>query len=267
MQLLTPLVPDPRAPLARANPIAKLGAGVLLLVALFASLDGVTAAIVLAGVLALLPFSGLSESSLAGLAWLIGLGAVSIALFSILFAPAQAGPTLVAIGPLRIGVDTAIGGAGLAARLVAIALTGILAVATSDPTALADGLVQQLRVSPRFAIGALAALRLVPRLALEWQTIALARRARGIDAGRNPVAAVRLFAGQLLGLLVAAIRLATRMATAMEARGFGALPARTVARPRRMRAGDWAWIAAAFVLGAGAIGVSLLLGTWRPLIG
>jgi energy-coupling factor transport system permease protein len=267
MQLLTPLVPDPRAPLARANPVAKLGAALALLLALFASLDGVTATVVLAGILVVLPFSGLSPGALAGRAWLIGLGAVSIALFSILFAPAQEGATLVAVGPLRIGVDTAIGGVGLAARLVAVALTGILAVATSDPTALADALVQQLRVPPRFAIGALAALRLVPRLALEWQTIALARRARGIDAGRNPIAAARLFAGQLLGLLVAAIRLATRMAMAMEARGFGALPTRTVARPQRMRAGDWAWIAGAVGLGAGAIGLSLLLGTWRPLIG
>lgn len=267
MQLLTPLAPDPRAPLARADPVAKLGAALLLFVALFASLDGVTAAVVLAGIVVLLPFSGLSPSALAGRAWLIGLGALSIALFSVLFAPSQAGQTLVAIGPLRIGVDTALGGAGLAARLVAIALTGILAVATSDPTALADGLVQHLRVSPRFAIGALAALRLVPRLALEWQTIALARRARGIDAGRNPIAVVRLFAGQLLGMLVAAIRLATRMATAMEARGFGALPTRTIARPQRMRAGDWAWIAAAFALGAGAIGLSIVLGTWRPLLG
>ena len=267
MQLLTPLAPDPHAPLARANQIAKLGAALLLLAALFASIDGVTGGIVLIGLLVLLPFSGLTVAALAGRAWLIGLGAVSIALFSILFAPSQAGATLVAIGPLRIGAETAIGGAGLAARLVAIALTGILAVATSDPTALADGLVQQLRISPRFAIGALAALRLVPRLALEWQTIALARRARGIDAGRNPVAAIRLFAGQLLGLLVAAIRLATRMATAMEARGFGALPTRTVARPQRMRTGDWAWVAAALALGAGAIGVSLALGTWRPLIG
>ena len=267
MQLLTPLAPDPRAPLARANPVAKLGAGLALLVALFASLDGVTASIILAGVLVLLPFSGLSLAALAGRAWLIGLGAVSIALFSVLFAPTQAGPALLAVGPLRIGVDTAIGGAGLAARLVAIALTGILAIATSDPTALADGLVQQLRVSPRFAIGALAALRLVPRLALEWQTIALARRARGIDAGRNPIAALRLFAGQLLGLLVAAIRLATRMAMAMEARGFGALPTRTVARPQRMRVGDWGWIGAAVALGAGAVAVSVALGTWRPLIG
>jgi hypothetical protein len=34
-----------------------------------------------------------------------------------------------------------------------------------------------------------------------------------------------------------------------------------------MTAGDWGWIAAATVLAAAAIGVSLALGTWRPLIG
>jgi energy-coupling factor transport system permease protein len=57
------------------------------------------------------------------------------------------------------------------------------------------------------------------------------------------------------------------MALAMEARGFGALPCRTVARMQGMTAGDWAWIGGALALGAGAIGLSLALGTWRPLIG
>ena len=42
MQLLTPLVPDPGAPLGRANPVAKLVAALALLIVLFASLDGVT---------------------------------------------------------------------------------------------------------------------------------------------------------------------------------------------------------------------------------
>ena len=40
-----------------------------------------------------------------------------------------------------------------------------------------------------------------------------------------------------------------------------------MARPQRMRAADWAWIAGALLLGAGAMGVSMALGTWRPLIG
>ena len=267
MRLLTPLVPEPDAPLARANPVAKLAAALVLLIALFASLDGVTALIVLAGLGALLPFSGLRMHDLVGRAWLVGLAVVAIAIFNIVFAAEQLGPTAVALGPVRVGWETVVNGLGLGVRLLAIVLAGLLATATTQPTDLADSLVQQLRVSPRFAVGALAALRLLPILSREWQILAMARRARGVEAGRSPVAAVRLFAGQLLAILVVAIRRATRMALAMEARGFGAMPCRSSARKHRMRASDWAWIAAALVLAVSAIGVSLALGTWRPLIG
>jgi energy-coupling factor transport system permease protein len=267
MRLLVPLVPEPDAPLARANPVAKLAAALVLLVALFASLDGVTALVVLAGLAAVLPFSGLRIRDLLGRAWLIGLAVVAIAVFNIVFAAEQLGPTALEVGPLRIGAETLVNGLGLGVRLLAIVLAGLLATATTQPTDLADALVQQLRVSPRFAVGALAALRLLPVLSREWQILAMARRARGVEAGRSPVAAVRLFAGQLLAILVTAIRRATRMALAMEARGFGAMPCRTSAREQRMRAGDWGWILAALLLAAWAIGVSLALGTWRPLLG
>lgn len=267
MRLMTPLIPDLGAPLARVNPVAKLAAALILMVALFASLDGVTALVVLAGLVALLPISGLSVSTLVGRAWLIGLGAVSIGVVNVLFAAEQVGPTVIAIGPLRVGSETLVDGLGLMCRLVAIALAGILATATSQPTEVADALVQQLRVSPRFAIGALAALRLLPLMAREWQTIGMARRARGVEAGRSPIRAVGLFLGRLLALLVGAVRRASRMALAMDARGFGAKPCRTVARAQRMTAGDWTWVGGALVMGAGAIGLSLALGTWRPLIG
>lgn len=267
MRLLTPIVPDPAAPLAHANPVAKLAAALVILVALFASLDGVTAGVVLVGLIALLPASGLPIRALAGRAWLVGVTAISIGVFNVLFAAEQAGPTVVALGPLRIGAETLVNGAGLVLRLLAIALAGLLATATSDPIEVADSLVQQLRVSPRFAIGALASLRLLPLLAQEWQTLGMARRARGVEARRSPLAAVRLFAGKMLSLLVGVIRRGSRMALAMEARGFGALPCRSIARPQRMRPYDWAWIVGAVALVAAAIGVSLALGTWRPLIG
>ena len=267
MRLVTPIVPNASSPMARANPVAKLAAGFLILIALFASLDGVTALIIMAVLLALLPVSGISASALLGRAWLVGIAAVSIAAINVLFAPEQLGPTVVAVGQLQIGGETLVNGLGLGVRLLGVALAGILSTATSDPTEMADALVQQLRVSHRFAIGVLAALRLLPLLAQEWQTIGLARRARGVDAGRSPIAAVRLFAGRLLALLVGAIRRGSRMALAMEARGFGAMPCRSVARVQRMRAGDWAWIGGAALLGAMAIGISVALGTWRPLFG
>ena len=267
MRLFTPLVPDPRAPLPRANPVAKLAAGSVLLIALFASLDGVTAGIVLAALVAALPLSGLSARDLLSRSWLVGLAAVSIGVFNVVFAAEQLGPTVVALGPIRIGAETLVDGLGLALRLLAVVLAGLLATATTQPTDLADSLVQQLRVSPRFAIGALAAFRLLPLLSQEWQTLAMARRARGVEAGRSPLAALRLFAGQLLALLVGAIRRGTRMALAMEARGFGAMPCRTAARVQRVRRGDWALIGGSLLLATVAIGVSVALGTWRPLLG
>lgn len=267
MHLITPIVPDSTAPLARANPLAKLAAALVLMAALFASLDGVTASVVLGALLMLIPSSGLSLRTIVGRARLVAVVAISIGVFNVLFASEQAGPLIAAVGPLRIGAETVLNGVGLSLRLLAIALAGLLATASSDPVEVADALVQQLRVSPRFAIGVLAALRLLPLFAQEWQTIGMARRARGVEAGRSPIAAVRLFGSQLLALLVGAIRLGSRMAVAMEARGFGASPCRTVARPQQMRTSDWGWIAGAVVLAALAIGVSVVLGAWRPLIG
>jgi energy-coupling factor transport system permease protein len=256
-----------RAMLQRVNPVAKLLAALVLMVALFVSLDAVTAGIILVALLALTTLSGIPRSVLIGRGWLIALLAISVGLFNVLFAAEQFGPTVATIGPVEIGAETLGNGVGLALRLIAIFLAGTLATATSDPTEVADALIQQARVSPRFAIGVLAALRLVPVLAREWRTIGLARRARGVEAGRSPVAAVRLLAGRLMALLVAAIRRASRMAVAMDARGFGASERRTIARPQRMRVADLAWIAGAIGLSAVAVGTSIAIGTWRPLLG
>ena len=103
--------------------------------------------------------------------------------------PSRSARPSLSLDRLEIGAETLANGAGLALRLLAIVLAGVLATATSEPIEIADSLIQQLRVSPRFAIGVLAALRLLPLLAQEWQTLGLARRARGVEAG--PIAARR----------------------------------------------------------------------------
>jgi energy-coupling factor transport system permease protein len=120
-------------------------------------------------------------------------------------------------------------------------------------------LQQQVRLSPRLAVGVLAAIRMLPILAVEWQLLGMARRARGVSAGRSPVAAARLAFGKLLALLVGAIRRATRLALAMEARGFGTAPCRTVARRQWMRAADWGLLVAAVAVGAAALGIGSAL--------
>jgi energy-coupling factor transport system permease protein len=266
MTLFTPLRPDPSALLPRLNPAAKLGAALLLMAVLFVSADGVTAAVVLAGLLGATAASGLEPRVLLARTWPLLLAALSVSVLNTFLAGEQRGD-LIDLGPMTIGGDTLLTGIGLGLRLLGIAYAGVLAVVTTDPTDLADSLVQQLRLSPRFAIGALAAARLLPIMADEWQILSLARRARGVEAGRSPVAAVRLFFGQLLALLVAAIRRGTRLALAMEARGFGTRPWRTVARPQVVRRPDWLLIGAATALAAFAVGVSVGVGAWRFVLG
>jgi energy-coupling factor transport system permease protein len=266
MRLFTPLRPNPDAPLARANPAIKLGAAALVMLALFASVDAVTAGVVLLGLGVATAYSGLSARTLLGRTWPLLLAALSVGILNTLLAPGQTGTPL-RLGPLVIGTDNLVAGIGLGLRLLGIAYSGVLALASTDATDLADSLVQQLRLSPRFAVGALAGARLLPILADEWQVLSLARRARGVEPGRSPVAAVWLFFGQLLGLLVAAVRRATRLATAMESRGFGALPCRSIARPQVVGQDDWLLLAATAGLAVAAIVVSVALGTWRFILG
>ncbi|HET6380255.1 MAG TPA: energy-coupling factor transporter transmembrane component T [candidate division Zixibacteria bacterium] len=263
MRLFTPLRPRPEAFLARANPAAKLGAAAILMVALFVSADVVTATIVLAGLLAAVPASGLAASDLLNRTWPILLAALSVGVLNAVFAAETVGEVVARIGPFGIGTGNLVSGLGLGLRLLGIALSGVLALVTTDPTDLADSLVQQLRLPSRFAIGALAAARQLPILATEWQTLSLARRARGVEAGRSPVEAMRLFASKLLALLIAGVRRGTRLAMAMESRGFGTRACRSVARPQVVRQADWALIGAAAVLGVAAIGISVGIGTWE----
>jgi energy-coupling factor transport system permease protein len=264
LRLLEP-VADPAAPLARRAPVAKLAAAFGLSLGLLAAVDPVTPAVALLVELALLPLFGLRIRLLARRAWPLLASIAGIALTQLLFPAARPGQVLLHLGPYLLTTGMLLAALGLALRVLAIALPGIVVVASTDPTDLADSLIQHARVPARFAIGALAAFRLVPLLADEWELLTMARRARGVDAGRNPVAHARLFASTVFALLVGAIRRATRMATAMDARGFDAGAPRSVARPQPFTAADAALIAGALLLATTAITVSLLLGTFRPV--
>ncbi len=265
MQLATPLSVRADAPLGSLDPLARIGAAVILMGFGFVALDGVTAGIILAGILAVTPMTGIGLRALSRRAWPIVVAAVLIALVNAVLGPPR-GAVVLAAGPVAVHGGSLLAGAALGLRILAIALAGVVALAATDPTDLADALVQELHAPPRFALGALAALRLMPLLAQEWQLVGLARRARGVSA-RSPLGWVRLQAGRLMALLVGAIRRATRLAQAMEARGLGSRRCRTAARPQRMTRLDGAVLGGALLLGAAATVVSLLLGTYRPLFG
>ncbi|WP_018787346.1 energy-coupling factor transporter transmembrane protein EcfT [Micromonospora sp. CNB394] len=261
------LVAVPGAPLARRNPVAKLAAALVFTVILVATLDPVAPAIAIAVELAVLPLFGVRYRVLARRAWPLLAGAVGILVTLVLFAADRSGPVLLQAGPILVTEGVLTTALGLVLRMVAVALPGIVVFATTDPTDLADALIQNAKAPARFAIGALAAFRMVPLLEQEWRMISLARRARGVDAGRNPVAKLRLFASTAFTLLVGAIRRGTRLAVAMDARGFDAGTPRTVARPQRFTRADTLLVAGAALLAGAALATSIALGTFRPLIG
>jgi len=248
------LGPARPVPLSAVNPVAQLTAIVATTVVLLVSGDLVTPAVLLAAELALLPAAGLVRpGDVLRRTWPLLVSALGVAWVNVAF------------GSLS-GAEAWVSGATWALRVVALSLPGILLVASTDPVRLADALTLHWRVSTRFAYGALAALRLVPLLAAEWESIRLARRARGVDAGADPAAHARLLASISFALLVGAIRRGTRLATAMDARGFDSGIARTNARGSVLRPLDTWFTAGAVAVCVLAVGLSVLTGSWHPVL-
>jgi energy-coupling factor transport system permease protein len=249
-------------PIFAVNPVAKLATALVIGVALLLSLDWVSALVALALELVLLIWGGVGARrlSLRALPILVAalLAGVTIALygrasgathFAFLFAR-------VSDGSLTLAVATVL-------RILAIGLPALVLFLTVDPTDLADGLAQVLRLPARFVIGSLAALRLAGLFLDDWRSLELARRARGTaDRGR-----VRRFAGQAFALLVLSIRRGSKLATAMEARGFGGSTKRTWARPSRVGWPEVLLVAIGMGVAAAAISAAILAGTWRFLGG
>jgi energy-coupling factor transport system permease protein len=247
--------------LARRNPVAKLGAALILSLALVATLDPVTPACALVVELVAMPFFGVRPGALARRAWPLAVAALGILVTMVLFAADRTGRLLVSIGPLDLTTGVVSDALALTLRVFAIALPGVLVFATTDPTDLADALVQNVKAPARFAIGALAAFRLLPLLSQEWQMLRLARRARGVSGG------LRTFVSTAFALLVGALRRGGRLAVAMDARGFDSGIPRTYARVQVFRGADTALLAGTALLAAAILTVTVLAGAFHPIIG
>ena len=242
----------------RINPVAKLAAALVIAVGLVLSVDWVSAltALVLEVVLVLVLRVPLRSLLTRGAVLMLaaGLTAVTILLYGESSGAVHWHFLLITVsdGSITLALATFL-------RVLAIALPSVFLFVDTEPTELADGLGQVLRLPARFVLGALAGVRLVGLLGQDWRYLGYARRARGVaDQAR-----IRRAAGQAFALLVSAIRRGSMLATAMEARGFGAYPTRTWARPSRFGWRETALICAAFVIVAVGDRVSVGTGHWN----
>jgi energy-coupling factor transport system permease protein len=247
---------------ARINPVAKLGVSALIAVPLILTLDPVSASVALALEFVLFLFAGIGWREFWVRTWPVWLAAPLTGLTIALYGETS-GTVYVEWFVLRISDGSLALALATMLRVLAIALPSVVLFVTVDPTDLADGLGQVLRLPARFVLGALAGLRMVGLFLDDWRALELARRARGVaDRGR-----IRRFLGMAFALLVLSIRRGAKLATAMEARGFGAPGPRTWARPSRFGAAEWLLLVVGAAISGIAIAAAVATGTWNFILG
>lgn len=246
-----------RGLLARTNPVARVLALLVATTPLLITIDPVSAGVALALELALMPLSGVSARSFFMKATPLLVAAPLGALSMLLYA-SPGGNVYWQFGPAAISDHSIWLALGIGLRMCAIVMPAIALLDRIDPTDMGDGLAQILHLPARPVLAALAGARMTSLMAADWKALERARRARGVgDASR-----IRSFLRGAFSLLVFALRRSGKLATTMEARGFGAAGKRTWARVSRLHAADAVLMVVAIALPAIALAASIWAGTF-----
>ncbi|MCE0509808.1 energy-coupling factor transporter transmembrane protein EcfT [Microbacterium sp. KKR3/1] len=240
------------------NPVTKLVLAVLLSVPLFASIDITSALAAIVLQLLCLPLTRLRPSTVLRRLLPIAIFA-PIAGVSMLLYAEPAGRIYWTFGFATISEDSITLAIAVSLRVVALGLPTILLFGGTDPTELADALAQVAKLPSRFVLGILAGTRMLGLFLDDWRTMSLARRARGVgDRG-----VLRRFFSMAFVLLVFAVRRGSKLALAMEARGFASDIPRTWSRPSRLHPRDAVALMGGIAIMALALAAAVVVGTFR----
>ena len=107
--------------------------------------------------------------------------------------------------------------------------------------------LEQIHVPYSISFTFTTAVRLVPTMAIDAQTVVDAQRSRGLELDKgNFVKRVRNYIPILIPLIISAIRRSVELAEALESRAFGATEKRTAIVTLKMRLADFLVIFATF---------------------
>lgn len=139
-----------------------------------------------------------------------------------------------------VAVETS---AAMTLRFVVLVESFSVFFLTTSPDHLGLAL-EQTRVPYEFAFAFTTAVRFVPVLAEEAQTIMDAQKARGLELEKGGVLKrIRNYVPVLIPLIVSAIRRSLELAEAMESRAWGATKKRTNLYALKLHRGDFALLA------------------------
>ncbi|MEQ8447354.1 MAG: energy-coupling factor transporter transmembrane component T [Pelagibacterium sp.] len=149
------------------------------------------------------------------------------------------------------GSEALSAGLTLSLRALAIGSISILFALSVDPGAFVRSLIAYLKFPVRLGYALFVAMQLVPDLLAEAAQMRMAR-AMWVGKPVRRVPGPREMAALAVPLLAFAVRRAGRSAIAMEARGFGAIPARTM-----VGVPGFSWADPAFLVAGAAVLVAL----------
>jgi energy-coupling factor transport system permease protein len=152
------------------------------------------------------------------------------------------------------------GAVALTLRFIVLVESFSVFFLTTSPDHLGLAL-EQTHVPYEFVFAFTTAVRFVPVLAEEAQTIMDAQKARGLELERgNFLKRIRNYIPILIPLIVSAIRRSLELAEAMESRAWGATKNRTNLYVLRMHRGDFILIILTIAILAAAVYVHLFVG-------
>lgn len=130
-------------------------------------------------------------------------------------------------GLIRITTESLQRGLLIGTRSLVFGLIGLLFSCTTNSVMLAYSLMQQLKVSPKYAYAFLAAIRLVPLMVDEFRVRRQALKVRGFYRKKNSALKYHELMQLAIPLLAQSIRRAYRVGLAMVAKQFDEHKSRT----------------------------------------
>ena len=203
--------------LHKMNPVAKLIAAFLLVIACFATSNFVLLAIVLAIDIFLAVQCNMVKQTI-GLARAVAIFSVLLAVIALLFTPQ--GDVLVALPWGYIGTGSVLAAVLIIVRLVACAVPLFLVFYVTKMNDMANSLVKVLHVPYKYAFTFMSTVHFIPVFMNDMAGIMEAQTARGVEFDGGLVKKIRLMVPLCVPLLVSSVRKTNSAAIAAEVRGF-----------------------------------------------
>ncbi|GAA3408634.1 ATP-binding cassette domain-containing protein [Paenibacillus hodogayensis] len=160
-------------------------------------------------------------------------------------------------GIIRVTEESFFRGMQVGLKSLGFAMIGLIFALTTRPVYLFYSLMQQGKVPSRYAYSFMAALRLLPIMLEEFQTLRHALAVRGVGRERGIGGLIRRMKAYAVPMLAQSIRRAQRIAVAMEAKRFTGRGPRTYYYAIGFSLADAAFIAGAIAACAAAYAIGV----------